>query len=107
MNGVPVQETARCIRAEYQELPGLSLTGSQVRRLYGLDGVTCEAVLAALVDVQFLARTNDGRYVRHDRHPAAEPSTRQRRPPAPGRWREPPLVTGDSPREQPGATAPW
>lgn len=61
---VPVSEAARCIRGEYLELPGLSLTRHQVQRLYTLDEVTCEAVLAALVDVRFLARTPDGRYVR-------------------------------------------
>lgn len=60
-----VHEAARAIRGEYLELPGLRLTTQQVQRLYSLDGVTCEAVLAALVDVEFLARTADGQYVRH------------------------------------------
>ncbi len=59
-----VHDAARAIRDEYLELPGLRLTNQQVQRLYALDGVTCDAVLAALVDVEFLARASDGRYVR-------------------------------------------
>ena len=48
-------------------LPGLCLTAGQVQRLYALDMLMCEAVLAALVDVRFLTTTDDGRYVRRDR----------------------------------------
>ena len=55
------------VRAEYREIPGLSLTESQVQRLWGLDAVTCEALLSALVDVSFLKRTHRGDYVRADR----------------------------------------
>ena len=45
-------------------MPGLSLTCEQVRRLYSLDDLTSEAILAALIDVRFLARSDEGRYVR-------------------------------------------
>jgi hypothetical protein len=61
---VPVLQAVRWVQTEYLELPTLSLTRRQVQRLYGLDEITCESVLAALVDVQFLACTSDGRYVR-------------------------------------------
>jgi hypothetical protein len=54
------------IRAEYLEIPGLSLTESQVQRLWGLDRVTSETLLAALVDVYFLRRTRQNAYVRAD-----------------------------------------
>ena len=37
------------IRAEYLEMPGLNLTAAQAQRLWGLDGATCDMVLAALV----------------------------------------------------------
>ena len=57
-------DAARSIRDDYLALPGLSLTRNQVRRLYSLDAVVCDGVLAALVDVRFLLRTGDGRYVR-------------------------------------------
>ena len=54
------------IRAEYLEIPGLSLTKPQVQRLWGLDDVTTEAVLATLVDVKFLRCTRHHAYVRSD-----------------------------------------
>lgn len=54
------------IRSEYLEIPGLHLTKSQVERLWDLDAVTCEALLAALVDVSFLRQTHAGAYVRAD-----------------------------------------
>jgi len=54
------------MRAEYTEIPGLSLTEPQVRRLWGLDALTAEALLSALLDVGFLRRTHRGTYVRSD-----------------------------------------
>jgi hypothetical protein len=52
------------IRAEYLEIPGLALTKAQVERLWGLDAVVSEVLLAALVDVKFLRRTVRDTYVR-------------------------------------------
>ena len=54
------------IRSEYLEMPGLHLTGPQVQRLWGLEPVTCDALLDALIDVRFLKRTHAGAYVRAD-----------------------------------------
>jgi hypothetical protein len=54
------------IRAEYLEIPGLDLTRNQVRRLWGLDAVMCDALLEALVEVRFLRRTHAGAYLRAD-----------------------------------------
>ena len=54
------------IRAEYLEIPGLHLTRNQVQRLWGLDDLTCDALLGALVDVRFLRRTSTGAYVKAD-----------------------------------------
>ena len=48
------------IRAEYLEMPGLQLTAGQARCLFGLDGETCDAVLAALLDAKFLSCTRNG-----------------------------------------------
>jgi hypothetical protein len=61
-----VSDWLQLIRAEYLELPGLHLTKPQVQRLWGLDPVTCEALLAALVDVGFLRRTRADAFVRDD-----------------------------------------
>jgi hypothetical protein len=54
------------IRGEYMEIPGLRLTKPQAQRLWGLDDVTSEALLSALVDVKFLRRTQQNAYVRAD-----------------------------------------
>ncbi len=61
-----IADWLRLIRAEYLEIPGLCLTKPQVQRLWGLDPVTSEALLAALVDVKFLRRTGQDTYVRAD-----------------------------------------
>ena len=61
-----VEEWLMLIRAEYLEIPGLSLTKPQVERLWGLDPATCEALLATLVDRKFLRRTVRDAYVRAD-----------------------------------------
>ena len=50
------------IRAEYLEMPGLQLTAPQARCLFGLDAETGDAVLAALVDAQFLCQTHNGMF---------------------------------------------
>jgi hypothetical protein len=52
------------IQAEFCEMPGLHLTKPQVRRLWGLDDATVDAVLAALEDERFLRRTSDDTYAR-------------------------------------------
>jgi hypothetical protein len=52
------------IQAEFCEMPGLHLTKPQVRRLWGLDEATVDAVLAVLEDEKFLRRTSDDTYAR-------------------------------------------
>ena len=54
------------IRGEFIEIPGLQLTDRQIQRLWGLDTLTAEAILAALVDARFLRRTRNGAYTRMD-----------------------------------------
>jgi hypothetical protein len=61
-----IEDWLQLIRAEYLEIPGLCLTKAQVERLWGLDAITSEALLAALLDVNFLKRTRKGTYVRDD-----------------------------------------
>ena len=61
-----IQEVVRRIRGEFMEMPGLRLTREQARRLWRLDETSCEAVLGALVDARFLAKTRDGAFVRED-----------------------------------------
>jgi hypothetical protein len=80
MASQPVHVAAQAIRAEYLDLPGLSLTLGQAQRLFRLDHLTCESVLAALEDISFLVRNGDGRYVRRDLMSNRLPSDRVRRP---------------------------
>ena len=47
-------------------MPGLRLTPEQAQRLWRLDPTACDAVLGALVDDRFLARTRDGAFVRDE-----------------------------------------
>lgn len=54
------------IQREYKELPGLMLTKRQVCRRWGLDAVTCEALLDTLEMVRVLRRTPADAYVRAD-----------------------------------------
>jgi hypothetical protein len=61
-----IDEWLQLIRAEYQEVPGLHLTKPQVQRLWGLDPVTCDALLSALEDLKFLRKTQNNGYVRRD-----------------------------------------
>lgn len=62
---LPVSEWLQRIRAEYQEMPGLSLNKEQMQRMWGLDAFVCEALVDALVAAQVLKRTATGAYVVH------------------------------------------
>ncbi len=66
MEQMSIGHTAQRIQGEYREMPGLSLTADQARRLWGLDETACRAILDALVDLQFLRCTPKGSYVRRD-----------------------------------------
>ena len=63
---VDVSDWLQLIRAEYLEIPGLSLTRQQAQRLWGLDPETCDALLDTMVETRFLHRTSHGFYVRTD-----------------------------------------
>jgi hypothetical protein len=51
---VAVDTILERIRAEFLEMPGLRLTAEQARRLRGVEHVTCQAVLDALVKAKVL-----------------------------------------------------
>jgi len=52
------------IQIEYIEMPDLKLTLAQIRRLCDLPQDLCERAVAALLQVGFLWRAPDGRFVR-------------------------------------------
>ena len=52
------------IRAEYLEMPGLSLTADQIRRLCAIEPGMCQTAIDALVSTGFLAMRHGGAYGR-------------------------------------------
>lgn len=73
-----IQDVVRRIRGEFLEMPGLRLTPQQAQRLWRLDPTACDAVLDALVDARFLARTRDGAFVRDEGHHLESPVMHRR-----------------------------
>ena len=57
-------EAVRQVRSEYLEMPGLQLTPDQAARLWNFDRDLCDAVLATLVDTNFLVRTRNAAFTR-------------------------------------------
>ena len=58
-----MDQMLRRIQGEFREMPGLRLTCRQAQRLWNLDALICESLLAALVDVAFLVQTPDGLFI--------------------------------------------
>jgi hypothetical protein len=50
-------DSLRIVRAEFLDMPGLTLTKPQVRRLCNLDAALCDRVLDMLETTRFLERT--------------------------------------------------
>lgn len=63
MTPLTVTDWLEFIQTEYLEMPGLSLTQAQARRLWGLDEPTCGELLDALVAARFLRETHRQTYV--------------------------------------------
>jgi hypothetical protein len=59
-----IEETLQRVQGDFREMPGLRLTAAQAGRLWGLDAVSSQALLDALVDARFLFRTPDGAFMR-------------------------------------------
>ena len=51
------------IRDEYEEMPDLRLTKPQMQRLWGLDPLTCDLIVDALLRAGVLRQRRDGSYV--------------------------------------------
>jgi hypothetical protein len=61
-----LSEWVNRVRAEYLEMPGLSLTKWQMRRLWVIDADTCDAVVGSLVASGFLRQSVRQTYTRGD-----------------------------------------
>lgn len=59
----PSHDLIQRVRGEFLEMPGLCVTPAQARRLWGLDDASCSALLATLIETEFLFQTRDGTYV--------------------------------------------
>ena len=62
-----VDAVADRVRAEFVEMPGLSLTVRQASRLFGLDQDVCRLVVDRLVRSDFLRGSSAGAVARGDR----------------------------------------
>jgi len=58
-----IEDWKTLIEAEYREMPGLTLTKPQVRRLWHLEPQVCDAILKELVSSDFLEHTRNDVYV--------------------------------------------
>lgn len=68
VHSLPSDETwldwVNLVRAEYCEMPGLSLSAAQVQRLWNLQPALTQMLLTHLVETGFLRCTRKGTYVR-------------------------------------------
>ena len=72
-------EVLRRVQGEFLEMPGLRVTEAQARRLWGLDAASCDALLGALVEANFLFKTRDGAFMRVESAAPVKASLRQRK----------------------------
>ena len=56
----------RQVKAEFLEMPGLTLTVAQASRLWSFEAGFCLAVLGALEESRFLVRTRSSAFARAD-----------------------------------------
>lgn len=64
VDGGDVSGLLRVVQLEFEEMPGLSLTAEQARRLWALDPGVCAKVLSDLVSAGYLDVDDTGHYVR-------------------------------------------
>ena len=62
--GQAIRSLMELVRAEYGEMPGLSVTLSQAQRLWAVDHATCEEVFSRLISEGVVRKTSKGRFVR-------------------------------------------
>ena len=59
-----IEQLLMRIEGEFLDTPGRMLTLPQAERRFGVDEITCEAILEALVDAKVLFKTRDRVYGR-------------------------------------------
>ena len=63
-NSSSVEALVMRVQGDFLERPALRLTLSEGQRRFGVDRITCDAVLGVLVDAQVLTRTRHGAFMR-------------------------------------------
>ena len=59
-----VEAVAERVRAEFEEMPGMTLTVAQASRLFGLEDDVCRSIVDQLVRAAYLRWTQNGSVVR-------------------------------------------
>ena len=59
-----VELVTKRVRAEFEEMPGMTLTMPQAARLFGIERETCKAVVDRLVRTRYLKWTASGSFTR-------------------------------------------
>lgn len=59
-----IEAVVASVRREFDEMPGLTLTAEQARRLWALEPRMCGAVLERLVQSGYLCQTQTGHYAK-------------------------------------------
>ena len=59
-----VEVAAERVRAEFEEMPGLTLTMPQASRLFGLEQDVCKTIVERLVTAAYLRYTQTGAVTR-------------------------------------------
>ena len=62
-----VEAVTQRVRAEFEEMPGLTLTEHQAAKLFGIEQKVCRDVIDRLVDAAYLEKTRSGSVKRSDR----------------------------------------
>ena len=59
-----VEAAAKRVRAEFEEMPGMTLTMRQASRLFGIEPDVCRRIVDRLVTAAYLRWTQDGAVTR-------------------------------------------
>ena len=62
-----VEGTAERVRAEFEEMPGMTLTMPQASRLFGIEHDVCRTIVDRLVTTAYLRWTQTGAVTRATR----------------------------------------
>jgi len=62
-----VESVARRVLAEFEEMPGMTLTHHQASRLFGLDKDICRIVIDMLIDSAYLRKAGNGQVMLGER----------------------------------------